>query len=63
MCECMCVHGVRGRICDHVECVGHCGLACSAQGPLPAFEVGIGFPASGWAALWDLFLSQRPQEA
>lgn len=34
----VCAWGVRGCIRDHVECVGHCGLACSAQGPLPAFE-------------------------
>lgn len=35
---CVCVGGVHGRIRGHVECVGPCGLACSAQGPLPAFD-------------------------
>lgn len=41
---CGCAHvyvhswGVHGHICAHVECVGRCGLARSAQGPLPAFE-------------------------
>lgn len=38
MCTCVCKWGVRGRIGSHVACIGHCGLACSTQGPLPAFE-------------------------
>lgn len=33
---CVCMEG--GHIHGHVECVGHCGLAYSAQGPLPPFE-------------------------
>lgn len=33
----VCVQG-SGHICGCVECVGHRGLACSAQGPLPVFE-------------------------
>lgn len=35
LCMCVCMEGY---ISGHGERVGHCGLACSAQEPLPAFE-------------------------
>lgn len=40
MCGCVCARHVRGCIRDHVQRVGHRGLAHPVQGPLPAFEGG-----------------------